>query len=260
MSLEKNTPEKENREWERKVATAYRSTLSSIAPIATYLLGIWTFACVLGWLRASSYYSSLGAAWLTPKLNTIDLLSFSVWPIFAFSASLLITFSDATDKKFFSTVKHKLIWGSNFAVLFIFLAAAFYYSYKGDYVAVATIYWSMLLTIALAFGLDFSVIVLALSKNRFRWSSSNILWVSWLCFWFLFSVSQVGKFEGRRDANPEQSQLYFAEKLNGDVLRLIIESDGLIYAAELKSQESPKLTILNHDEILSIYMPTKKAK
>jgi hypothetical protein len=75
--------------WDSRVISAYSKFLSKAANAVSSLLGLWFIACFIGWKRANSYYSELGAEWLSSNLNLIQILELSAWPIIAFLSGIL---------------------------------------------------------------------------------------------------------------------------------------------------------------------------
>ncbi len=172
---------------------------------------------------------------------------------------MLLTFSDVADRNFFEKRKNTALIIC-ITLLFFGMCFAGWENWNERYANSAATYWSALFLLALIVGLNFGVLALRLFENNFKWHSNDIWVASIFIFLFLFFSGSLGTAEGIRDAHPEQSELDIVENINGDVLRLLLQKNGLIYAAELRVKENPKITILNHDEIRYISKIAKKTK
>lgn len=255
--MENHEVEEHRLHWNRKVVQAYQNALAPLTRAATSLLGLWTIACVLGWKRADAYYSAFGADWITRNLSIFNFLSLSYWPIIALVAGVLITFTDLADR-YDKSMKN--VWRITAAALIITTCLALWANWQGDFEKSSFAYALLLFNVGLALGLRFGEQAMDLANKDFKWGSSNVWTFFFLCAWFLSIVSSLGSAEGKRDRHVEQTKLDIVETRSGEKFRLLLEKDGLIYGALLKANDSPRVRIIERQEILFIYRQPPKAK
>lgn len=243
--------------WNRKVVEAYQNALTPLTRTTTSLLGLWTIACVLGWKRADAYYTAFGVEWITRNLSILDFLSLSYWPVIALVAGVLITFTDLADRYDKSM---KSVWRTTAAALIFATCLALWTDWQGDYGKSSFIYAVLLFNVGSVLGLRLGEQALDLANKNFKWGSSNVWMFFFLCAWFLLIVSSLGSAEGKRDRHVEQTKLDIVETRDGGKFRLLLEKDGLVYGALLKAKDSPRVRIIERQEILFIYRPAASSQ
>lgn len=246
-------------EWNNKVVGAYQKAFYPVAKILTSLAGLWVIAYVIGWIRADSYYTSLGASWLANELSAQHILSLSDWPIFALLLGIIFTFDDLARMPF---GKGMNIMGHIISALALglILWALYLGIYEKEYANAAALNLASLYSVSSVLGIELGRIAMDLSGKGYKWSTDHIWRLIFYLFWFLITVGSLGSYEGQRDANINQTTLPVIEAKDKQHLRLILEKDGLVYGAILQEKEKPKIRILSHAEIEYIQQAVRNTK
>lgn len=236
--------------WNRKVIGAYQDALTPLGKIASSLLGLWVIASVLGWKRADSYYTALGADWITSKLTVIDFLSLSYWPVVALALGILVTLTDLADRY---EKGMKNVWRITYGLMVIAFCLAWWFSWHKDFETSTQFYLTLLLSVALVQGILLGLLVLELAENNFKWYSKDIWLLFSMTVFYVSVVSFLGTSEGKRDRNIEQTKLSILETRGGERLHLLLERGGVLYAASLRDGGYPRVKIVESKDTLSIY-------
>ena len=257
MSTKENEIKVDGQEKEMKIIEGYRNTISSIIRFVSLFSGISVALLVLGFIRADYYYSSLGAGWIKSEIPLIHIIGLSWYPGLALLFGLLLKFSDFSNNL---SNKQELIICLIITFIFLFaLTGAYICDLRANFDMSVTFHWYKIFSLALIIGTLFGDLILQFQK-RLLWTIKIIFGVFVYTFLFIYSVGSLGSAEGKRDANFEQSRLYVVEKIDGEQLRLILNKNGLFYAAQLSKDTKPKVTILNSSDILYIYKNSVKLK
>lgn len=239
------------------MVAAYQNALAPLTRAATSLLGLWAVACVLGWKRADAYYTAFGAEWIASNLSVLNFLSLSYWPVISLVTGVLFTFTDLADRY---DRGMKTVWRVTAAALILATCLAIWTDWQGDFDKSSFTYAVLLFLVGSVLGLRLGEQVMDLANKDYKWGSSNVWVFFFLCAWFLLMVSTLGGAEGKRDRDVEQTKLHIVETRSGEKFRLLLEKDGLIYGAVLKGNDSPRVRIIERQEVFFIYRQPPKAK
>jgi len=255
--MEDQELEEKRLSWNRAVVAAYQNALSPLTRAATSLLGLWAVACVLGWKRADAYYTAFGAEWIASNLSVLNFLSLSYWPVISLVTGVLFTFTDLADRYGRGM---KTVWRVTAAALILTTCLAIWTDWQGDFDKSSFTYAVLLFLVGSVLGLRLGEQAMDLANKDYKWGSSNVWMFFFLCAWFLLMVSSLGSAEGKRDRHVEQTKLDIVETRSGEKFRLLLEKGGLIYGAVLKDNDSPRVRIIERQEIFFIYRQAPKAK
>lgn len=256
MTDESHKTEVDFHEWRKHVAESYGRAFIPLGRAISSILGLWALAYLLGWKRADSYFTGLGADWLTSQLTLLELQAFSYWPVFAFAAGLLLTFADISDRPRILPA----VWIFTSVIFTVLFSLGIWFSFNNNYVSASTVYFILLLPLASIVGLEFGELALIQRHRDLTWTSKEVWKVCFLGFWFLSSVAMLGSSEGKRDAQPSQTKLNIVETMDGETFRLLLAREGHVYAVKAQDGESPKIAVLSNDRIRYIHKPNDASK
>lgn len=220
--------------------------------------GLSALALFFGWKEASTYYSELGAPWVTGMLSTSKLIQFSAEQIsaigiFALFSIYLITQQAATEK---SLRKWSLIILFPAALIFIikFLPSSWFnFSPTAGYLMLTGAAFLM----SIAAGITIGELIAGLSDKKMVWGPYHFFLLQWVIgYGVLFSAGINARATAEINGDIKNSKLpivSLAVPIAGKEWRLVTNIDSSFLVVSLAESKGDRVfRILSANEISGI--------
>jgi len=240
---------------EKGLTNALDRFFKILPSMISILIGFSTFAYIIGWIHAKSYYNGFNASWIVSELSNFEILTFS-W--LSLSQLIFFIYLGITDlmvnKNRYKTTFFILNYGP---YLIIVLYAT---DLLLDYTQLTTLknivggFLHILFTLFTA--ASFELLLINLQNKDFKWELMNIYIIYGIVvFGFYFLPTKIGSDESWRDKDINKSKLskiciYEDDRNN---LRLLKSSGELFYIVALDSNKAmPKIKVVDYKQIKTI--------
>ncbi len=227
--------------------------LIQMPKVASALIAFSGLAAVVGWIQARAYYSNFGGVWLVAKLGTVEILTFSWWPLAALVVCLYIGIMNLEDNKGQAKIISNILrYGGIVLVVLLVIPVLL------DKFDLPT--WSLFLSyiLVLAFtlyaGTAFKGLVISVHRQRSDWSKPRLA-IIWLFVFFglYFVPNLLGDASAKWDLSPEMSRLpsVVVRGNEEEDYRLLLSSDNKFYVVRLdqKTDTYPKIFVFDFEDV-----------
>lgn len=220
--------------------------------------GLSALALFFGWKEASTYYSELGAPWVTGMLSTSKLIQFSssqisAVGIFALISIYLLTQQAVTEKSLRRWTLIILLPALLLLTIGFLPSSWFNFSTTTIYSCLTGFVFLM----SIAAGISIGELIAGLSNNKMVWSQYHFFLVYWVIWYGLFqSIDINARANAEYNGNLKSSNLpivFLAVPVPGKEWRLVTNIDSSFLVVSLAETKGDRVfRILSASEISSI--------
>jgi hypothetical protein len=224
--------------------------------LISIVIGFTTFAYVIGWIHAKSYYSGFNASWIVSELSNFEILTFS-W--LSLSQLIFFIYLGITDlmvnKNRYKTTFFILKYGW-YLIILIYVADLLL-----DFTQLTTLKnivggVSLPILFTAFAGASFELLLINLQHKDFKWELMNIYIIYGIVvFGFYFLPMKIGSDESLRDRDINKSNLskIYLHDDDRTNLRLLKSSGELFYIVILDSNKTiPEIKVVDYKQIKTI--------
>lgn len=220
--------------------------------------GLSALALFFGWKEASTYYSELGAPWVTGMLSTSKLIQFSASQISAVGIFALISIYLLTQQ----AVTEKSLRQWTLIILFpalLLLTIGFLPSNWFNF-SPTTIYFCLTgfaFLMSIAAGVTIGELIAGLSNNKMAWSKYHFFLMHWVIAYGLFQSADINarataEFNGNLN-NSKLPVVSLVTPVTGKEWRLVTNIDSSFLVVSLAATKDERtFRILSSSEISGI--------
>ena len=226
--------------------------------------GLSALAMFFGWKEASTYYSELGAPWVTGMLSTSKLIQFSASQISAIGGFALLSIYFITQNAV--TERSLRRWGlialaPGILLLICGLLPSNWFNFSPKAIFFCLTGASFLM--ATSAGITIGELIASLSNKKMVWSQYHFFLVHWvIAYGLLVSTDINARATAEFNGNLKNSKLPIVSlvtPITGKEWRLVTDIDNSFLVVSLAEKKEERVfRILNASEISSIKSTSSK--